>query len=299
MAIPVILDTDLGTDIDDTWALAQVLRTPELDLRLVSACTGDTAYRGRLVAGVLAAGGRADVPIALGPPGGGLPGAPQEAWPGAVDLADHPGGVADDGVAAMIDAVLSADEVVTIVAIGPLTNLAAALEREPSIVDRARVVGMQGSWRVGYKGGPGPVPEYNVAVDVPAARRVIGASWDVLLTPLDTCGDIELRDDRYRAVLAAADGDALAAACVDNYRVWAATVGAPDDLAGRRTTTLYDTVAVHLAHDRSLVEVESVDLSIDDDGTFRPGGSRVDLATSWRDRDAFLDDLTRRLTTPG
>ena len=48
--IPVILDTDIGNDIDDTWALGQLLNSPELDLKLVLTSTGDTEYRARVAA---------------------------------------------------------------------------------------------------------------------------------------------------------------------------------------------------------------------------------------------------------
>ena len=63
---PVILDTDIGTDIDDTWALAMLLASPELDLRLITTVSGDVRYRGDLCAGLLAVAGRRDVPIGLG-----------------------------------------------------------------------------------------------------------------------------------------------------------------------------------------------------------------------------------------
>src|SRR5512133_913063 len=42
--LPVILDTDIGGDIDDTWALVLLLKSPELDCKLVTTCTGDTKY---------------------------------------------------------------------------------------------------------------------------------------------------------------------------------------------------------------------------------------------------------------
>ena len=48
--IPVILDTDIGGDIDDIWALAMLLKSPELDLRLVTTNTGNTEYRARVAA---------------------------------------------------------------------------------------------------------------------------------------------------------------------------------------------------------------------------------------------------------
>ena len=60
MKKPVILDTDIGIDIDDTWALAMLLNSPELDLRLVSVATGDAAYRARLAAKFLDRAGRAE-----------------------------------------------------------------------------------------------------------------------------------------------------------------------------------------------------------------------------------------------
>ena len=51
--IPVILDTDIGTDVDDVWALVFLLCCPELDLKLVTTSTGDTEYRARIAAKVL------------------------------------------------------------------------------------------------------------------------------------------------------------------------------------------------------------------------------------------------------
>ena len=50
MPIPLILDTDIGYDIDDTWALAMLLRSPEVDLKLVCSDSRDTEYAARLLA---------------------------------------------------------------------------------------------------------------------------------------------------------------------------------------------------------------------------------------------------------
>ena len=51
--VPVVLDTDIGDDVDDTWALAYLLRCPELELKLVLTASGDTRYRARLAANAL------------------------------------------------------------------------------------------------------------------------------------------------------------------------------------------------------------------------------------------------------
>lgn len=64
--IPVILDTDIGTDIDDTWALAIMLNCPELDVKLVTSDTGDTIYRSKLIARMLEVADRTDIPVGIG-----------------------------------------------------------------------------------------------------------------------------------------------------------------------------------------------------------------------------------------
>ena len=63
---PVILDTDIGDDIDDTWALALLLRSPELDVKLVVGDYGKALYRARLIARFLTVAGRTDIPVGVG-----------------------------------------------------------------------------------------------------------------------------------------------------------------------------------------------------------------------------------------
>ena len=295
MARVIVIDTDIGTDIDDTWALAFALRCPELDIRLVTTSTGDPLDRAALVADLLAAGGRRDVPIGVGLAGGGDLDQPLRSVAGHETLEGHPGGV-HDGVTAMVETIDSASSEVTVIALGPLTTVAAALERRPAIAHQARLVGMHGSLRVGYRGEPGPVPEYNVATDVEAARQVFAAPWDCTVTPLDTCGSAVLGDEAYRRVQAGADHDRLLGAVLAQHRTWLDAVGLAERY-DRGTTPLYDTVAVHLAYDESLVDIEAVRVSIDDGGTMRPSeaGATLRLATRWRDRKGFLDHLAGRL----
>ena len=64
--MPVIFDTDIGDDIDDTWALALLLRCPELDVKLVVGDYGKPVYRARLLARMLQTAGRPDIPIGIG-----------------------------------------------------------------------------------------------------------------------------------------------------------------------------------------------------------------------------------------
>ena len=63
---PVILDTDIGDDIDDTWALAMLLRSPELDPKLITTTYGKAEYRAKLIAKFLSTVGRTDIAVGLG-----------------------------------------------------------------------------------------------------------------------------------------------------------------------------------------------------------------------------------------
>ena len=150
---PVILDTDLGDDIDDTWALAMVLGCPQLDLKLIVTSTHDTEAKTRLVAKILERVGRTDIPIGTGVKTGDRE-INQAKWLGNYDLGSYPGKIYEDGVQATIELIKSSSAPMTLLVIGPQTNLKEALLREPAIAEKARVVSMAGSVEIGYRGKP-------------------------------------------------------------------------------------------------------------------------------------------------
>src|SRR4030095_12040973 len=88
--IPVILDTDIGDDIDDTWALVPAPKAAALDLKLIVTDFGTTEQRARLVARVLELAGRTDIPIGIGSKENDEPG-PQAEWVSGFDLAKYRG----------------------------------------------------------------------------------------------------------------------------------------------------------------------------------------------------------------
>jgi inosine-uridine nucleoside N-ribohydrolase len=310
MTIPVVLDTDIGSDMDDSWALAMLLGCPELDLRLVVTATADTTYRARVAAGTLVAGGRDDVPIGIGPRTYHPVPLALSRFADEIELDRYRGGVHADGVAALIDCVMSSLEPVTVIGMGPATNIAAGLAAEPAIAKRARFVGMFGSVRRGSLGGPRPVAEYNVTVDVPACRSVFSVGWDVTITPTDTCGSVVLHGSRYSALRQSKSP--LVKTVLRDYQEWCETTLEkmkpilPDELHvpgmfDRNTTVLWETVAVYLAYDESLLEIERLPIHAEDDGrlTVLPGAPAIRVATAWRDGDAeaFADHLVDRLLT--
>jgi inosine-uridine nucleoside N-ribohydrolase len=298
--IPVILDTDIGDDIDDTWALALLLRSPELDLKLVVTDFGDTVYRAKLVARLLEVAGRTDVPIGIGQRTAEKGGA-QEEWVKGYDLARYPGKVHQDGVQALIDTAMASPVPMTLIAIGPPPNLKLALEREPRLASKLRFAGMYGSVHSGYAEGSAPEPEWNVKAAPAAARAVLSAPWlEAISTPLDTCGRVQLDGERYARVLSSADP--LAKAIVENYTLWCPRHEWCTRDAGyvkAKSSTLFDAVAVYLAFSRELVRVERLGVRVGDDGstTPDPAGRPLAWATSWKDLEAFEELVAKRLTS--
>jgi len=292
--IPVILDTDIGGDIDDTWALAMLLKSPELDLKLVVTDTGDTAYRAKIAAKMLEIAGRSGVAVGVGIPYSGM-GKPQEPWVEGYHLAAYPGTVHEDGVGALIEAIMRSPEPVTLICIGPVPNIGAALEREPRIARNARFVGMHGSVRRGYQGSAETHAEYNVKQHSDACQKAFTTPWEMTITPLDTCGLVVLDGERYRRVRQC--DDPLIRALMQNYDAWAAACKLGDQ-PEHRSSVLFDTVAVYLAFTDSLLVMEELPIRVTDDGFTRidPAGKVMRMATEWKDRAGYEDFLVNRLT---
>lgn len=298
-----ILDTDIGTDIDDSWALALLLASPELDLRLITTVSGDVRYRAGLCAGLLAAAGRTNIPIGLGI-GGDLkvPAALQGPLLAGVGeeaaLNAHPC-VIDDGVEAMIQTIMEAEDEVTVIGIGPFTNIAEAIRRRPEIVQRARFVGMCGSVRIGYRGSETASAEYNVFADIAAAQAVLSAAWDITIAPLDSCGHVLLAGEDYQRFYNFATGhpNSTAAEVMAHYRQWLSALKAPADQLVRRSTTQYDAVAIYLAISEAGLEMEKLPIRVTDEGLTRldETGRLMAVATGWRDRAAFDQMFIERL----
>ena len=292
---PVILDSDIGDDIDDTWALGLLLKSPELDLKMVVTDLGDTVYRAKIAARLLEVAKRTDVAVGVGIRQNQR-GGRQASWVADYDLAQYPGKVHEDGVTALIDTIMASPQPITLICIGPMPNIRAALARQPEIARKARFVGMHGSVRKGYGGGPKPQAEYNVKQDAKACQAVFTAPWPMTITPLDTCGVVHLRGEKYRKV--AESSDPIAKAVIENYRLWwkAGNPDKPEKIDA--SSTLFDTVAVYLAFATGLVNIERLNIVVTDDGFTRedPQGKAIDCALSWKDLGRFEDLLVERLT---
>jgi len=223
----------------------------------------------------------------------------QAKWVEGYDLERYPGKVHRDGVQAMIDLIMASKEPLTLICIGPLPNIAEALRREPRIVEKARFVGMHGSVRVGYGKGSKPTGEWNVRANPAACRAALSAPWDITITPLDTCGFVQLREEKYARVRDCADP--MVRALMENYRIWTdwnTAKGNQGADPAKASSTLFDCVAVYLAVTQELCVMESLRLRVDDDGFTREDSAagKMNVATQWKNLPAFEDWLVQRLT---
>ncbi|MBE6587674.1 MAG: nucleoside hydrolase [Ruminococcaceae bacterium] len=297
--VPVILDTDIGGDIDDSWALALLLRCPELDPKLVvTALEGgdDPIARAKIAAKQIAKSGRCDIPV-----GAGLcvedESCTMGGWADDYDISTYPAPIYRDGVQAMIDTVMNSPEPVTIICIAPLTNVAEALRREPRIADNARIIAIMGSI---YNGHSLDViqkaSDYNVRADIPSAREVFAAPWDITIAPLDITAHLVVGDDNYQHILAKRESDPVCNTVLSAFDRWMEVHNCT--YYKTHTTSLYDTAAIYIAvTDDYNVIMEDHLLSIDDGGYTNddPAGRPVRCAVYWKYKDVFYKFVTDRL----
>ncbi len=187
----VLLDTDIGDDIDDALALALILGSPEIALKGVTTVFGDTKLRARLAAYLLHLYKRDDVPVAAGMETPLLPrqrpsGVPQAALlddcivlPSLSDLS---------GPELIVRTALAYPKQLVVLCIGPLTNIARALLLEPSIHMTIRSIVMMGGT------SSLPFPEWNVRSDARAAHMVLESGIPITMLGYNVTTRCQLRD---------------------------------------------------------------------------------------------------------
>jgi purine nucleosidase len=256
----VILDTDIGDDIDDAFALALVLRSPELRLLGVETAFGDTELRARLVDRYLKAIGRQDIPVMAGVETKSVH-FTQAAYAKQSPALKHKG-----AVDFLLGQIRVHPEQITLVAIGPLFNVQAAIARDPATFKKLkRVVIMGGSVYRGYDGKDGsrqsaPSPEWNILCDPAGAAALLGSGVPVFVMPLDST-QIHLENPALGAVLA--HGSPLTDQLTLLYHQW---TGANE----WRRPTLFDPVAVTYVIRPNLCPATPMRLEVDDKGFTKP-----------------------------
>lgn len=281
--MPVILDTDIGTDIDDAFALALALTSPEIELRGVTTVSADAYGRALIACRFLEAVGRAEIPVAAGRPQRQNPDRRGQYQYGLTgEFAKRP--VSALAPQFLYQKLKAEPGKLTIITIGDLTNVARLLTQHPEAKAWIRrIVLMGGAVRVGYNGKPPVVWEWNIRADIPGAQTVFDSGVPLSVAPLDaTLVKLEAAE---RGRIFSGDG-AVGSELKKLYELW-----------GKPTPTLFDPVAVTLSFNESFFRIENLRLQVDRKGFTREvaGAPNARVATSV-DRDAFLRWYVRRLS---
>ncbi len=215
MVVPLVVDTDVGSDVDDALALALAVRHPGLDLQAVTTVSSRPEVRAGMARRLLDVAGAPDVPVAVGRSVAGddrnvigdehrrlLP-APEGATFG-------------DGVELL--AGLRGGALATI---GQVTNVAAALERAPAMPRAVGELTVMGGVFEPFAGRDGVVHgaarDWNLVLDPPAAVRVLGAGWRLRFVPLDVTFGAPLLHSHVERLRG---GDALCVLLADLVEAW-------------------------------------------------------------------------------
>jgi purine nucleosidase len=262
--IKVILDTDIGTDIDDAWALAFVALHPRFETLGITISDADTPARAKVACKLLHRAGRTDIPVAVG-----------RKTPTPNNRVDHQFFWAEDFSAYqplskpaadfIVDTVKKYPGEVTLLAVGPLQNVADALRKEPGLGKYVkRVVLMSGNvyHRAGNKP---PIAEWNVVTSTADAQVVYAAGLPLTIVPLDSTTLVQLADEERERI--AKHRSPVAIALESLYRLW---------LRNRESRmTLHDQLAVAEAADagKFFGKCEPAPIVVDDKGFTRVDAS--------------------------
>jgi len=254
----IIIDTDIGDDVDDAFAVALALRSPELEILGFSTTFGDTETRARLLDRLLGETGRSDIPVAAGNPTQVNNFFTQRRYAegGHFARASHP--IAADFI---LDQIRRYPGQITLVAIGPLVNVGALIDQDAATFGKLRRVVLMGGaierryGDMGYSKPRGPEPEWNIKNDIPSARKLFASGVPIFMMPLDST---QLKLDEVKRDILFRAGTPLTDALTILYHQW-----------GQITPTLFDAMPVAYLVKPELCPVKALRIRIDDEGYTR------------------------------
>lgn len=225
----LVLDTDIGSDVDDLLALAVIFASPSLSLRGVTTVYGDTTLRAQMVARACRLSDHLVRPII---PGLTATRSGREVW-----WAGHEGALMPDlgseSIDADADAVRLLAQSETVIAVGPLTNLAAAVDSRSTLCRDFYVMG-------GRFTGPGA--EHNIRSDADAAAAVFASGVRTTVVGLEQTTRVRVGNEVADALAAHGEFGALLAAELRQF--W--------DFAGETSNVPHDPIAVLMLTDPEL-----------------------------------------------
>jgi len=287
----IIIDTDIGDDIDDAFAVALALSSPEFEVLGFSASFGDTPTRARMLDRMLGELGHSDIPVTMGTPVDVNRTAFTQrryAEGGQFARASHP-----NSVDFVLEQARKYPHQVTLVAIGPLPNVGAMIAKDPAAFRLLKkVVIMGGSIRTmtdpyGVAAPIAPHPEWNIKNDIAGAQKLFGSGVPLQVLPLDSTANLKMHEVARTALFA--HGSMTTNILAGLYYEWSAYTRAA-------TPTLYDPMTLASLLDPSLCPTTPMHISVDDAGNTKetPGAPNADVCLH-SDDDAFLRFYVKRV----
>jgi purine nucleosidase len=270
----VILDTDIGDDVDDAYAVSLLCSLPNARILGITTAFGETRERTELARKLVRVLGRRGIPVYAGRRGDHKIGRQYE-WAASADLGDSRD---DQAVDFMVRQFNRYPGEVTLIAVGPLTNLGDLLTRNPEVKTKIkRIVIMGGAVHVGYNGKAPATPEWNIKCDPKAARAVFTSGVPLVMAGLEATAMMQLDAERQKKL--SAYGTRMTDALAALTTLW-----------GNLVPTLFDPVAVAYALGYPFGEVEQRRVVVEDDGLTRivDGEPNVSVLVKPR-KDEFLD----------
>jgi purine nucleosidase len=280
----VIIDTDIGDDIDDAFALALALKSPELQVLGIETTFGDTETRARIVDRFLGEIGRSDIPVLMGKPTLAKTSMSQGRYSdgGHFAKASH-----EDAADFLLAEIQKYPGEITLIGIGPLMNVGEAIDRDPATFRKLkRVVIMGGSIRrgygdLGYNEHVPPQPEWNILNDVASAQKLFASGVPLYVMPLDST---QLKLDEVKRAFLFTRGTPVTDQLTILYQLW-----------GQETPTLYDPMTVAFAIRPELCPVTPLHIRVDEKGYTReePGVPNAQVCLDSKPDDFFQFYLKR------
>jgi len=280
----VIIDTDIGDDVDDAFALALAVRSPELQILGVTTTFGDTETRAKLVDRFLGEAGRAEIPVLAGKATETKNLMTQRRYAEGGHFAKRSHADAADF---LLGEIRKHPGEITLIGIGPLMNVGAAIDRDAATFRKLkRVVIMGGSIRRGY-GDLGytppvpPMPEWNILNDVASAQKLFSAGVPLYVMPLDST---QLKLDEVKRAFLFSQGTAVTDQLALLYHLW-----------GQETPTLFDPMTVAFVLRPELCPVQGMHIRVDEKGFTReePGPQNAQVCLESNAEEFFKFYLKR------
>ncbi|OUS76196.1 hypothetical protein B1748_13085 [Paenibacillus sp. MY03] len=256
----IIIDTDIGSDPDDSVALALAMRSPELQIEGITTVYGDVDLRARLAKKMLRLGEKADIPIYTGISPSLLRN--REVWWGGhegegVLEGGEPTESAGHAVDFIIEKIMNNPGQITVIAIGPLANVAAALIREPAIATNVKQILMMGGvTRLGKGGASLPVLEHNIKCDPEAASVVFASGAPIVMVGLDVTMHVNIHRSEVQQL--SRSTSPLNQAVSEMLGRWL-------DICQRDFTAMHDPIAVSYLLDDAVLQTERMNVTVEYD----------------------------------